>query len=849
MTSLDNGIKKLKEEEDEQTIINNPFLSKLDNNIIINSETYNLYDVNKNKLKKVYRRIYILYSLENININEYDQIELNNFKLLCRKLKLLKGHFHMLDNDYHKYNLIVLNKKYLNYIDSNINFNEDELVIKLFGIKEDIIKLYLQQYNSDINLTNYLKIKEMNKFINHNNKFISFNLINYLNQITESNYWSIYNNCKLNITIPFIKREFNIKLYNIKSSNIRNVLTDVLNNDCDYLSFMNNDSLNNDISNNILKNGICKYEINDNIFNNKDLITDLIYNIKNVRELYYLVMNLVSSKDYCHLILNNYEVMKLLNDKDFFSKFFELNLGGKTFIDNFYLPFKYVLFYAWITFYTEENIKKSNIKENDRFVFDIKTANKLPHYPYISTDPRTSPYFTMLVDKIILSPEKNVNTFGYSYNNSNPKLEKYYGITTLELFEKRLNIFCNKNINSINIFKNINWDNIAISGSVISASLPNINPLMFYFSDNIKDIINNKTIFEQYIEEFYKNSDIDIMCNCESSIDFIFKIHEFHSQLSKNINIIANEEINTELEMLKRCNIIINDTFIKEKLNDDYTSDESKNIIYNNYKKYYIDQIEHTYRDNKIFKNKIFNNYFEPCLLENINIIVNNDAKNEIKYYDSFKYKIKSNKILRRNIEIFKIKYPSFFSCVSNFHLPCVRAYYTKNNVYMLPSCITSIMTFVNIDYKYFSGSTDPYEIINKYRSRGFGTYLNNSEKSKLVNYSYKIPKWKQRYKLYINNRHSIDRVFKIKDIIKYNFYTGKIKNLSNNRLINNRLLVDTIEVLRYLYQSNHPINCNIGIDFIQFFKNNLIQINNNGNIKPYKKYIIDILFDSCNTI
>jgi hypothetical protein len=34
----------------------------------------------------------------------------------------------------------------------------------------------------------------------------------------------------------------------------------------------------------------------------------------------------------------------------------------------------------------------------------------------------------------------------------------------------------------------------------------------------------------------------------------------------------------------------------------------------------------------------------------------------------------------------------------------------------------------MNLDYKYFAGSQDPINIINKYRMRGFGCWLNMNE-------------------------------------------------------------------------------------------------------------------------
>lgn len=38
--------------------------------------------------------------------------------------------------------------------------------------------------------------------------------------------------------------------------------------------------------------------------------------------------------------------------------------------------------YGWLTMYLEESIKKTQITINDRFIFDIETANKLPHFPW-----------------------------------------------------------------------------------------------------------------------------------------------------------------------------------------------------------------------------------------------------------------------------------------------------------------------------------------------------------------------------------------------------------------------------------------------------------------------------------
>jgi hypothetical protein len=71
-----------------------------------------------------------------------------------------------------------------------------------------------------------------------------------------------------------------------------------------------------------------------------------------------------------------------------------------------------------------------------------------------------------------------------------------------------------------------------------------------------------------------------------------------------------------------------------------------------------------------------------------------------------------------------------------------VRAYYNGSNVFMTPSFITSQMTFMNIDYKYFAGTRDPIEIINKYRLRGYGTWLSENEIKQYHAYTDEMPYW-----------------------------------------------------------------------------------------------------------
>ena len=99
-----------------------------------------------------------------------------------------------------------------------------------------------------------------------------------------------------------------------------------------------------------------------------------------------------------------------------------------------------------------------------------------------------------------------------------------------------------------------------------------------------------------------------------------------------------------------------------------------------------------------------------------------------------------------------------------------VRAIWNGNTVKCLPSYITSMMLQLAVDYKYFSSIRDPVEIINKYRSRGFGIILNDYEKLHMAYYnsvknknSDSNLKWIEMYKVNLKNKNSIHNIFGVK--------------------------------------------------------------------------------------
>jgi hypothetical protein len=106
-------------------------------------------------------------------------------------------------------------------------------------------------------------------------------------------------------------------------------------------------------------------------------------------------------------------------------------------------------------------------------------------------------YIPLLVEKIY------IKMFGGYQSPSNTKIE----LSNLNRFKKRLQIFTNNN--DIDLFKNFNWKNIAITGSVMAAACRNIDPME-------KD--GNYTIHE-FFNTYYKDSDIDVLVVLKGNVN------------------------------------------------------------------------------------------------------------------------------------------------------------------------------------------------------------------------------------------------------------------------------------------------------------------------------------------
>jgi len=361
---------------------------------------------------------------------------------------------------------------------------------------------------------------------------------------------------------------------------------------------------------------------------------------------------------------------------------------------------------------------------------------------------------------------------------------------------------------------------------------------MSLFSGTKEEIMN------KYFQEYYVEADIDIMVKDCSILEFDDIVHIVHTSITSNIckfNPENAKPYHVKLTAFKKAILFVPINYIIEhKLEFKLDSNEAKIYFEPYYKKLFED-----YKNTILTDDDKKAKYYELFNNESIEFTINptNIQTSKLTLCFSHKYKITSPH-LNHSIEIFQIKYNDFFSSVSRFHLPCVRAYYNGRNVYMTPSCISAHMTFMNIDYKYFAGTKDPIEIINKYRCRGFGTILNDKEKVRFFEYNNLVEKWKNIYSIKLNDSLAIKKCLGFKapndDMFKYsrkvyNDNTNYCNIVSDSALSTERI----IENIYGIKNQNLILNIFKSIKFI----------NDYGYIEPLKHYLIDTVYNLVDSI
>ena len=111
----------------------------------------------------------------------------------------------------------------------------------------------------------------------------------------------------------------------------------------------------------------------------------------------------------------------------------------------------------------------------------------------------------------------------------------------------------------------------------------------------------------------------------------------------------------------------------------------------------------------------------------------------EVKTVASTKYKVYGPGI-PRPMDIFRIPYDPV-KMVKKFHLHSVKMFY-DNDVTLLRSCVSCLLSGVSETYKWFSCNKIPADVLLKYAQRGFSIILNTKERNAVSNYIMVNKRW-----------------------------------------------------------------------------------------------------------
>lgn len=836
--------------------VSNPFINTKsilnynDNGIIIKLEQENI--------AKYYKDVYILVKKNDLPIPvDFYNLELNKdiFDDVCSNLIIRKTTVKLLKNKNHFDNCVIMSNEQLQQFNIfNYKLDNNNIVVPILNITFQNISQYIEQYEPANTLEKIYNTKLLNCYFETEPTNIKINdyLSNCIDNMDESFYWTYNYNCLINSSEKFKNRIINVNINKLTDKKCVSIIekirktTQINTNNDNYLSELANikpkinDTSNKEKFTNLIStvnnSGFSSYKItNSTEFTCNDI--NKLFDTLNEKQQFLLFSNLMISKKYCHLVVNNKYILQLMTPQ----------------INKFSQLFRYLLSYAWIRFYMDECIKQTWLKKTDDCVFDIDTASLLPVYPFNYCFPKTNPYMPIFVSDDELNPENNI----ISIPDYGSVLGEQ-GICNLKEFKIRMNIFCTGNQNN-DLFDGFDFikHKVALSGSLITACIQKNHPLMSRFkSKSFEEKFNN------YFNEYYSNSDIDTIVISNNEFQFIDVVREFYNNIIINLCKYnsSTEPKHIKLEYIKSASVFVDEDFInknivfnkliKNKL-EFVINNLDKNIVINKFKPYYeklkdkeVEKIINEYGEDEFNKLKL--KYPEAFDFDNviIKIYLNKTPIKENMMTLSFSNKFKiTSPYLNHNIEIFPIKYDDFFSIVSSFHLPCVRGYYNGENVYLTPSCISAHLTYMNIDYKYFAGTKDPIEIINKYRMRGFGTWLNSTEKDIFIKYSSNVNFWKNLYSL---NSQNINTNICGHVNINHKLFRPRLYNI--DAFIDSPHFVDTTD--RYLNDNVESINMLIpitqtiaqkfnSISFAELNYKLFNSIDKAGNIIPLKKWII----------
>ncbi len=295
--------------------------------------------------------------------------------------------------------------------------NEEQIeIIGMPELSEQQLNTYLDLFVSETdNLDKFAEILAILKYeqIAPNNYQASKRLERLLDN--QGSYWEDPSNCQYNLNKNFKERRFSNMSLRLTDKTLLNVNQEIKNaENTNYLQDIvrNTNWVDLNIKSHYFmsKNSKMKIEHFNQIYNE----------IPNDKLRYNFLCNLLVSRAHCHLILNNREL--LIKTKPIFEKY--------------EIIFKYLINYAWLTLRSDETLSRTKTIDADRFIFDLETAENLPIYPFTHEDINLNPYACALFDLKLMNLKNNCMGMDMM-----KEYKKYYGLCSLNEFERRLQIF------------------------------------------------------------------------------------------------------------------------------------------------------------------------------------------------------------------------------------------------------------------------------------------------------------------------------------------------------------------------------------------------------------------------
>ena len=724
-------------------------------------------------------------------------VDENTLKNSSKNMKIIRTGPDICRVKKHLGKVVRLERKVLNRYFPKEKFEMVELVLPLQKMNYTAAVEYTSLYRSNMKVEVIKRTLETVKHHNPKKEFIQpGKLVKLFKEIDngtdiDCRYWQKDSHCRTNITSEFNNRsDFGKK--KAKVSDPSSYIDD---------RYDANDKRTGALMKTLRSQTNRSYYVKtpvDKFGYNKNSVVEIYKCLTTQYEKYELLNELLVSKQYCHLVLNNKELLKL----------------ARPLMEKHSALFKYTFAYAWSCMIHEEEIMRTrSSKENSRFSFDIDTASELPVFFTDVTDPHQNPYITMLVDS--KDCDFSHNLFGL-YGIAD---RKYYGICTSEEFIKRLKLFISGDEDN-DLLEGLDWSKFSLSGSIVTACAQKKSPLTEKVaSPDLSEDDKHLT----YQRAYNSTSDVDMMTTSRDVFEFMKSASHVLSVLKSNI--VDYEEGDINVKPIKQSMIIVTDAFIEKHYDaikiflfdqdDDNVSkediinmiktchnegeDNSKKIIPYLHEQYFLakmqlndslskhfskkkresdqpvsrmvrklmrmflskateDILQVRYIEKGTDQYKRHQRYFtkgtkpetaEVCCYVNDGKDTSEqvpDDKNDLlfKITECIRLQFTSPKMMRC-IELFSTQYDDPYSLVARFHFACVRGYvdgYDLKNakVFFLASCVSSLMTGLNPDSKYFSAAKPPGVAFDKYLTRGFGTYCNKKELQHIINYNRSLP-------------------------------------------------------------------------------------------------------------